>query len=189
MIDVLRNAIDSIVANGRKNVTLELLEMYYDGEIFKGYELDDVRAENYMPLEERASGILEALNEIIELEENLNDETNWTPLMMSVMNLDYYLTEYLINHGADPNYWDDREEDIKGAQVLGRRVTNYYLEDVDFRLYVDGLDIKNEIVIQNVFLLVKLLVEKGKLGDFNGMFLAIDAENRIISISSLELKY
>ena len=166
----------------------DLLCTYYDGEIFKGIELDDIESEIYLPLEQRPSGILEALETLMPMEDNINDDSDWTPLMMSVMNLDYFLTDYLIMHGANPNFWCDREKDIREHQILGTSMDNYYLEDIDTRM-LGGLDFSQEQVGDNIMKLAKLILEYEGVKSFFGLCLSADKEHREIKINSLQCKY
>lgn len=183
----LKNRVEA-THKGEKNVIYSLLCEYYDGEIFKDVELDDISSEIYMRLEDRPSGIFEAFNLLMPLETNLNDETEWTPLMMSVMNLDYYMTEYLIENGANPCYWFAREEDIKEQEFLGMEVENYYLADIDIRI-MDGMDCTSETVINNILNLARLILRFEGVNSFWGHCIVADKEKRKITIQPLEMMY
>lgn len=186
MREILKEQVKVSVA-GRGHIIYDLLCAYYDGEIFKGIELDDINSEIYLPLEQRPSGILEALGILISRENNINDESDWTPLMMSVVNLDYYMTEYLIMHNANPNFWCDREDDIREHQIMGISMDNYYLEDIDTRI-LWGLNFSEKLVTDNI-LRLKLILEFEGVESFFGLCLSADKEHKEIKISSLQLKY
>lgn len=187
MRECLKREVDRVTPD-ENGIIYGLLCVYYDGEIFKGIEVSDVESEVYMPLAERPSGILEALEMLMPMESNINDENDWTALMMSVCNLDYYMSEYLINHGANPCYWVDREEHIKEHEILGIPMSNYYLEDIDIRL-MDVHNLSEEKISRCILNLVKTILEFEGVESFFGLCLSADKENREISISSLRCKY
>lgn len=175
-------------AQDGKNIIYRLLCEYYGGEIFKGVEIGDATSETYLKLEERPSGILESLNKLMPLELNINDETAWTPLMMSVMNLDYYMTEYLIQNGANPCFWHDREEEIREQKLFGLDVDNYYLVDIDIHIMND-IDLSEEKVTSTILNLARIILEFEGVNSFFGYCLKADKENRVISVDSFKTKY
>ncbi len=88
-----------------------------------------------VPLEHRKDGLLEAMEWMLENGLDLKDgygddhEIEDTPLSFAIKNMDYYLTEYLLEHGEDPYEWfwtdpEDREEKEKedwlGRIIAGR---------------------------------------------------------------------
>lgn len=157
MREILKREVERVSPKD-KQIIYGLLCAYYDGEIFKGMELDDINSEIFKPLEKRPSGILKALETLMPLEHDINDESDWTPLMMSVANLDYYMTEYLIKHGAIPLYWYDREDDIKEHEQMGIPLNNYYLEDIDINL-MDVYNMSEKIVSSCILQLVRTILE------------------------------
>lgn len=175
MIESLRTEIEKASPDD-KQIIYGLLCTYYNGEIFEELEIDDVKSEVYIPLEQRPSGIFEALEILMPMENDINDESDCTALIMSVCNLDYYMTEYLIEHGANPLYWYGREDDIKLYESTGIPMNNFYLEDIDIRL-MDTSNWSQKIVSDCIFKLTKIILECDGVESFFGICLSADKEN------------
>ena len=113
-----------------KNLLIYLLDNYYQCVIYNIDELTDEEIykkddeffpeELTLPLEIRKSGILEALNLVLNINPNVNENTGFeNALMVAVGNADSFIVEYLLDNGANPLKWPNLEEDE----------TNYYLDE------------------------------------------------------------
>ena len=118
-----------------------------------------------VPLNHRNDGLLEAIEWMVDKGLNLNDrysdshEINDTPLLLAVMNMDYYMTEYLLNQGADPYEWvfadpEEREEGEK-EDAIGRMISRNLSS-------IDGDPVSSSIWLK----FAGLLMEHGYEGEF-----------------------
>ena len=148
-------------------------------------EDDDEYGEGYYPLEERNSGIYEAINLLIQNELDLNEEYKGTvALEYAVAWPDHYMAEYLIKHGADPNIWGDMYAD--GPLGL---LTNWYLDDIDIGLFDELISNEpDEVMIDALVKTAHVLVDIGGLRSYTGLCLKIE-EDGSGSISAPKLKY
>lgn len=179
----VRNALNETEMYDKKCLLADFLNRYYIYEIEES-EFPVWEEEVYVPLEKRKSGVFKALEYLVSKEKNINDESVITALELAVGYIDYYMAEYLIAHGANPNCWEGREEDLKEPGPHN----NWYLEDLDV-MVVNGLEIEHEIVYEHVLKLVKLLVGAGELESFGGLCLAYDSETGEIILHKLKMKY
>ena len=158
-----------------KNQLIYLLDNYYQCVIYnideltddEIYEKDDefFPEELTLPLENRKSGILEALNLVLNINPNVNENTgSENALMVAVGNSDSFIVEYLIAKGANPLKWPNLEEDE----------TNYYLDDLDIHYMNYSFENrKDEIYEKALFNTAKSLVSKGNLSDYQGYCLRV----------------
>ena len=116
-----------------------------------------------IPLEHRKDGLLEAIEWMLENGLNLNDGYSndhvieETPLSVAIENMDYYLTEYLLKHGAGPYewVWTDLEDREEKDDHLGRIIAS-------------GLDESEELVSTAIWLkFAKLLRKYDYTGEFD----------------------
>lgn len=179
----VRNALNEAYERDKKHILVSFLRGYYNSDLFYCEDGGKTSDETFFPLEERASGVLEALEELLPLESNLNDESNEMPLEYAVGNADLYMTEYLIKHGANPNYWNDRMEDLEEKKLYGFPFNNWYLEEIDYLVvncdFVDGHD---ERVADILFKMMEALIIAGNLGSFSGISTGYDEEKMELSI-------
>lgn len=111
---------------------LRLLEAYYDTyieDICAVRDPDGYPVELTLPLEDRESGMLEAMDELTHTGYDLDEGDFYNPLMISVGYADAPMTRYLLEHGADPCYWTGIEEE----PLFMRR--NYYYDDIDIAYF------------------------------------------------------
>lgn len=159
-----------------KNQLVCLLENYYqkviylidektDDEIYEE-ENKSFPEELTLPLEKRESGILEALSIVLSINPNVNEDDGFSnALMISVGNMDAFLTEYLLEHGFDSGLWPDTEDDEQ----------NYYLEDIDIHYMYYCLENNNDKKYEeSLFKTALVLVKKGNLLNFQGNCLTIN---------------
>lgn len=100
-----------------------------------------------------------------------------TPLVVAVHDEDYYLTEYLLEHGADPKVWlfDDRDP--------GEQYETYLIDHMDISL----LDSKGER-FGNLCKIAALLVGHG-FEDYGGHCIEVDKESRMLTCHNLRPRY
>jgi len=180
----IRNALDETYARDSKHLLADFLRRYYKSDLFdQGEDTCILNEEISMPLEKRPSGVLEALEELVPLEKDINDESEEMALEYAVGNVDLYMTEYLLKNGADPNYWNERMGDLEEKQKYGLPCNNWYLAEIDYLVVNDeGVDGHNDKVADMLFDLMELLIKAGDLDSFYGVSTGYDAEKREISI-------
>ena len=167
-----------------KEAVYEFLCAYYDIYI-AGLEDPDhpeYPEELILPLNERSSGVCEAMCWLVDNRFDLNEGDCFNPLMMAVTFADAPMTEFLIGHGADANYWPDMDE------LPGIPITNYYLADIDIAYLNDDLPHERRYV-QALLRTATVLLRDGKTGSFRGLCLTADAENREVTLSGPHWKY
>lgn len=172
-----------------KNQLIYLLDNYYQCVIYKIDELTDEEIyekedesfpeELVLPLENRKSGILEALNLVLQMNPNVNENTDSeNALMIAVGNADSFIVEYLLEKGANPLKWPNPEEDE----------TNYYLNDLDIHYMNYSFENrKDEIYEKALFNTANSLVSKGNLPDYQGYCLSVI--DSVISFNPCEKKF
>ncbi len=137
-----------------------------------------------LPVEMRPSGIGSALQFLLTKGFCVDEpDGGFNALMLAVGMGDYYMTQYLLEQGADPNSWPDMDE----LPIEFRR--NYYLEDIDIH-YMDECDANDgdENCKAALIKTAEVLVKTGKLSAFCGICLLIK-ENGEISFDRPHMKY
>ena len=141
--------------------------------------------EQTLPVEERSSGICEAINELLEAGYNIDKEDGYfNALMLAVGSADPHMTEYLIRKGADPTKWPGYDE-----AEWWEKDRNWYLEDIDIAIFDELSYCEPDMnFLQALADTVHVLVDVGGLRDFGGLCLAVD-ENGKIDIHPARMKY
>ena len=159
-------------------------------EKLKEHDLNDKFWYHYLtekqktPLQERNGGkIVEQLDWFLQhgADINLNDLTKSgdveTPLSFAIRDEDFYLAEYLLEHGADPKVW------LSDERFPWEEHEDYLIEHMDVMMFdSSGERFENELRI------AALLAHYG-LDDFFGYCLSIDRENRTINGHKPNLMY
>lgn len=117
-----------IELNGNSSCLHDYLRSYYQSHIYHwdvyiNMDIDDIPEEPFpeeltQALEIRRSEVLKHLNWFFENGADPNCGNNEYPLMRAVGNLDAPMTEYLIQHGANP--LNDGEEVVTGTAFANR---------------------------------------------------------------------
>ena len=160
----------------------ELLKVHdeTDYEFWEGF----LPGKNKTPLNERNGGtIVKQLEWFLSNGADLNlldlskDGSADTPLSITVSAEDYYLVEYLLEHGADPKVWLSVNERGDNEYEI------FLIEDMDVHMmYSHGELFDNQLKI------AALLARYG-LVDFQGHCISIDKENRIITGHNIQPKF
>lgn len=100
-----------------------------------------------------------------------------TPIAVAVCNEDYYLAEYLLEHGADPKVW--LFSDFRPWLTY----ETWLMEDIDIKM----MDSKGE-QFQNLLHIAALLAHYG-MDDFGGICISIDKETRTIEGHGPQYKF
>ncbi len=187
MQELLKEKIDNIKKNPCEyEVVYEFLCVYYDDFIWKvgnsGEEKTDYPVELTLELEDRVSGVYEAMVWLVEQGFDLNEGDCFNPLMMAVGSADAPMTRFLILNGADANYWPEMEETPEQFR------SNYYLEDIDIAYFNEDPP-ADKVYVDALLKTTRVLLEDGKTGSFGGLCLLADAEKREISLGSPQYKY
>ena len=142
----------------------------YDYDFWDSYVFKFQRT----PLEDRSDGILEKLTFFLNHGADPNlcvlvDGMTETPLMQAVCNHDYYLTQYLLEHGADPGVW------LFSKQEYEKRDREYWLMDELDISIMNGDKGEAAGVVLSV---AQLLWEYG-LRDWSGYCIDIDMDTGV----------
>ena len=127
------------------------------------------------PLENRPSGILEAMDFFFAHEADPNlcvlvDGITETALMRAVCWHDYYLSKYLLEHGADPGVWLSAKEDHE------KRDRDYWLMDeLDISILQGDKGDAATVTLH----IAQLLWEYG-LRDWRGLCIDIEKDTGVI---------
>ena len=160
---------------------VRLLETYYYGLIYPEKDLDI--AENLVtsfpeeltqPLDQRISGIGEAMQQLIGKGYGLNEfsEDSECALTLSVGGVDAPMTEWLLQHGADPHIWPDMSETAPWEQ-------NYYLDDLDIHFqddYTERISLEKSILDT-----VRVIAVNSDLRNYSGFNFSIDSEGNVMN--------
>lgn len=185
MNEILLNRINKIKKHQTSTeVFYDFLCVYYDDYIDVLNESEDAPypKELTLPLKDRESGIYDAVTWLVEQGYNVNRGDCFNPLMMAVGHADAPMTSFLLQHGADANYWPEMD---KSSEPLH---DNYYLEDIDIA-YLNETWPKSERYIDALLQTAKVLLQEGNTGSFFGICLVADAEKREIILSDCHYKY
>ena len=170
----------------------ETVDTYYQCVIGKIDELDDddvyeeapFPEEFLLPVEDRRSGIGDALIQLINAGHHVDDaDGGFNALMLAVGSGDAPMVRFLINHGADANKWPEMDE----TPLPGEG--NYYLDDIDIHYmdesFANDKDIEYMKALHRTAL---VLVEDAHLGPYSGYCLKID-ENGNVSLSPAKVRF
>lgn len=100
-----------------------------------------------------------------------------TPLSVAVCDEDYYLTKFLLEHGANPKVW------LFSERHPWENYEDWLIEHMDVKM----MDSKGE-QFENELHIAAILAHYG-LDDFNGICISIDKKNRTINGHSPQWKY
>ena len=169
-----------------------LIDHYYKEYGFEKWsDEDDIEElwpfidEQTSPVEERSSGICEAINELLDAGYSIDDEYNlMNALMCAVGNADPHMTEYLIRKGADPTKWAGYDETESREEE-----SNWYLEDTDLAFFDELINNEPDInLLQALADTVHVLVDCGGLKDYRGRCIDVDEKGKI-DIHLAEMKF
>lgn len=160
------------------------LSAYYDVYIREKEKACDRFGELELadPLEERESGVSEGLKRLLEAGFDPNAGEVFNPLMMAVGWSDAPMTKYLIENGADANYWPGMDEEPECMRY------NFYLEEIDIA-FLHGDHNHDESNVDALLQIAVVLISCGNTGGFLGFCLKADPEKREVSVSGFEPKY
>ena len=138
-----------------------------------------------LEVEKRPSGICRAIHELLDTGHDINgSDGGWNALMLSVGYADYYMTKYLIDHGADSHTWPDKGDLPEPLEQ------NYYLESLDIaytNCYFESGSIDSGF-IDAVKKTAELLASYGGLRNFCGICLKVDDQGTV-SFSGPRVKF
>lgn len=180
MLEMFREAVEAALsANACTNCYERLAKTYYERYILDSDHYDPDEPERTEPLpqwqelrlalDRRPSGIGEALETLAAAGVNVRDEGDEV-LRTAVGAGDAFFVEWLLEHGADPTVWSDREPWEQ----------NWYLDEVDLIMMDESFsnDGKEEY-IEMLAKTAAVLVKKGGLRNFGGYCFTVDEEGSI----------
>lgn len=181
--------INSVICSGGTRLYHMLDAYYYNLQgvtvISAAFDEDDY-GDEYLdelltPLEAREPPILDCLDWFFQNGANANAGKENFPLMLCVGIADPYITDYLIEHGADP-FQEVFENEPDGRD-------NWYMEDLDiacFYIYdkTVGNERFNQAILQTAAVLARHGVTSGSYSSIK-----INQGEREITVNELKLKY
>ena len=169
-----------------------LLDTYYLNVIGKNDEIDDdvldidqpYPEEFFLPIEERDSGIGEAVDILLKAGHDINESDDYSSaLTKAVSSADVPMVQYLLSQGADANRWPAMKEDSP-------EMKNWYLDAIDYLLFDESLaNDRDKVYMDALFRTAVVLADEAGLGPFSGWCLKVDTENRVVSVKSAEPMY
>ena len=180
MLEMLRETVDKVLAaDPRTDSFLKLMVTYYERYICDSDHYDPDGPERTEPLpqwhelrlalDRRPSGIGEALEALAAAGVNVCDEGDEV-LRTAVGAGDAFFVEWLLEHGADPTVWSDREPWEQ----------NRYLDEVDLIMMDESFaNDGNKEYIEMLAKTAQVLVKKGGLRNFGGYCFSVDEEGVI----------
>ena len=124
------------------------------------------------PVEDRISGIIVALTQLINAGHDVNESDGFlNALMLAVGHGDAPMVQFLIEHGADVNTWPDMDKEPEWMRQ------NYYLKDIDIHYmdecFADDKDVEYMKALHQTAL---VLVGLGHLRPYSGHCLITPAD-------------
>ena len=198
-IDKLFAEIQAFVAQGKdinsfyeENAVLyEFLDHYYQLVIYKpiaenedfyddgSYYSDEL----LLPLPERSYDILSKIQWMMDNGADPNAGGEWLPLMPPVAFIDYAMTEFLLEHGANAHYSGDDE----GGIPYG--CGNWYIDELDVIALNYSFEPSAKKVVFDQILKIATLFAKYGVTDVHTHCIDIDSEKRTVSVTQARVKY
>ena len=191
--------IQSFVADGNdinvffenESVLYGFLDYYYQLIVYSPIIGDEneykddggISSELLLPLSKRAYNIKEKMNWMLEHGADPNAGGEWLPLMPPVAYLDFAMTEFLLNHGANAHYVGSDDGDIPFG------CGNYYIDDLDITALNYSLDGNATKAIFDQILKIATLFANRGVTDVGGHCLSIDGKTRSINLTQAKVKY
>ena len=171
----------------KEAVLFFFLDSYYQHDVYGYDDVEDVpenatAEEINLPLDKRQSGILEQMEWMLAQGANVNDGGEWLPLMLAVGNLDVAMTEYLLNHGADPHYAGEDDGIPYGCG-------NYYIDDLDIAALGESFVSAPDRNVFDRILQIAVLFAKLGVTDVHTHCISIDSKTRTVSVSQAKVKW
>ncbi len=168
-------------------VIFVFLDSYYQHDVYGCSDIEEVpedavAEELRLPLAERPSGVLAQLEWLLAHGAKVNDSGDWQPLMAPVGALDVAMTQYLLEHGADPHFDID-----EGYPPYG--CGNYYIDDLDVRAMDASFSNDADESVFHRILQIALLFAQHGVTDVYTHCVSIDGETRCVSVSQARVKY
>lgn len=171
----------------RESVLYFFLGSYYQHDVYGYGDIEDVpenavAEELKLPLKDRPSGILDQMNWLLDHGADVNAGGEWLPLMDAVGSLDVAMTEYLLEHGANPHY-AGRDDGIPYG------CGNYYIDELDI-IALDESFVSNpdKSVFDRVLQIAVLFAKQG-VTDVHTHCISIDSKTRTVSVSKAKVMW
>lgn len=192
--DILFEKIKKFIESGHdinsfcedRAVLCEFLGEYYHFVVYDPnieYDDDYYAEELWLPLDERPSKIFEQMKWLVEHGADLNDGGEWLPLMLPVAHLDYAMTEFLLENGANAHYDSNEDGDIPYG------CGNYYIDDLDVTLLNYSFEPNAEKKVFDQVLKIATLFAKYGVTDVYTYCVSIDGATRTVSVTQAKVKY
>ena len=169
-----------------RSVLYEFLEEYYQLVVHnpnEEYDDDYFAAELWLSLEERQNKIFDQMKWLIEHGADLNAGGECLPLMPPVAYLDYAMTEFLLENGANAQCDFNKEGEIPYG------CGNYYIDDLNVTLLNYSFEPNAQKEVFDQVLKIATLFAKYGVTDVHTHCVSIDGESRTVSVSQAKVKY
>lgn len=134
-----------------------------------------------LPLSERKSGILNAMEWFAENDTDFNIENDLvTPLTIAISYSDWAMVEFLILHGADANHWH--------GSSINEPSDNFYMEELDLH-WLNSTWQHSNTFAKAILKCAEILLTIGNVANFQGLCLQADQDTHEIELTNLQLKY
>ena len=159
----------------------ELIDTYYQQVAYSPPEDDDdmeevlFSEELKQPVEDRISGIMTALTQILNAGHDINRSDGYFNAMMLAVGCgDAPMVQFLIEHGADVNTWPHMDKEPEWMRQ------NYYLEDIDIHFMDECFANDKDLEYMKALYQTALVLAKfGHLGPYTGHCLAVDEDGNV----------
>ena len=171
-------------------VIYELVDTYYQQVAYTPPESDDdmtdmpFSEELKQPVEDRLSGIIVTLTQLINAGHDVNEsDGSFNAMMLAVGHGDAPMVQFLIEHGAHVDTWPDMDEEPEWMRQ------NFYLEDINIHFMDECLANDKDLEYMKALHQTALVLsEVGHLGPYSGHCLKIDQDGNV-SLLPPRMKY
>lgn len=168
-----------------KSVLYEFLDYYYQLIIYDPIndEEDYFAEELLLPLAERSYDIVTKLQWMFDNGVDPNAGGEWVPLMPPVAFIDYAMTEFLLEHGANALFDTEDEGDIPYG------CGNWYIDELDVIALNCSFEPSAKKIVFDQILKIATLFAKHGVTDVHTHCIDIDSEKRTVSVTQARVKY
>lgn len=176
---------------GEDSVLYTFLDHYYQLIIYNPINNDenfcddgsDYSDELLLPLEKRSYDILTKIQWMIDNGADPNAGGDWLPLMPPVAFIDYAMTEFLLEHGANAHYSGEEDGEIPFG------CGNYYIDDLDISALNYSFEPNAKRAIFDQILKIATLFARHGVTDVHAHCIDIDSKSHSVHITQARVKY
>lgn len=136
-----------------------------------------------LPLKERTYDVASELQWLIDHGADPNAGGDLLPLMLPVAFLDFYMAEYLLEHGANAHYHGDSEAQLPYG------CGNYYIDDLDASALNYSFEPNVEKIVFDQILKFAVLFAKHGVVDVHTHCISIDNKTQTVTVAQAQTKF